>query len=534
SGTSIQLNYNQGTDAESGASGILILRKTGVATDTPSVANQVFYSASNAADGPTTVSGWKVIYNDSLISSFTDDPGAMGKYTYLIFMRDAAMNYSLSAVTGRIFVINYTTTNYILSANAITDGLYLPTGCNLFIRQGVTLEVKAEADIHIYGSINDSGSFLNDLEGSVTFENGSTYKYCRDGNAMYPIVSAAWDNNSTCIVSGIVNTAPTGTDQTFGNFQWNCTAQLIDVDLDAAFAANGTFTLAHSGAKTVWLNGDTYLKSDLIRTAGTLNYRSSSDLIFNGTSQQNISYTCTFHKLTIANSAGVKLSKTVTVDSTLYLTDGVLDQNGFTLKIATGGTISRANGSVTANPNFLGTYNLVYTSPVTTSYELTVAQTKLNNLTINCAGSITLAKHANVNGVLTLTNGLIVTGSFEVRTFNSSAAAITGYGLNSYIVGTLNRTVTTTGNFDFPVGTTANYELASLHLNGASGITSIRGYFNQISPDSVPAGLEVNNTPILDFLNYGYWTLTPNATLVSGTYDVICNMRGQTNCPSMP
>ena len=531
-GTSIQLTFAQGSDYESGTDGIMILRKSGILTDTPSVSNQVYYSSSNSSDGPTSISTWKVIYNDSLISSFTDDPGANGKFTYLVFMRDEAMNYSLSETTGRIFIFNNPTTNYTFTSNAITDGIYHPSGCTIFIKQGVTLQVKNGADIHIYGSLNDSGAFLNNLGGTVTFENGSNYKYCRDGNTIIPIVNATWESNSNCIISGVTNTEPTGTGQTFGNFQWTCSNQATDVDLDASFAANGTFTISQTSSKTLWLNGDTYLKGDLIRTAGNLNYRSNSNVHFEGTSLQNISYTTTFHKLSINNSTGVKISKTITVDSTFYLTDGLFNLNGFSLKIAIGATVSRATGDLSGNPNFLGIYNLIYTAPVTTNYELTSAQTKLNNLTINCNGTITLGKNANVNGILNLIDGIISTGIYEVRTFNSASSTIIGYTSTSYINGILNRSISASGIYDFPVGTSSEYELISLHLNSISGFSSVRGFFNQISPGIVPTGLTVNSTPIIDLLNYGYWTLTPNAALVSGSYDVVCNMHGQSNGPS--
>lgn len=531
-GTAISLNFSQGTDGESGIDGVLILRKNGIITDTPAVVNQVFYSSSSSTDGPTSISGWTVVYNDSLLTTFNNDPGSNGKFTYLVFMRDAAMNYSLAENTGRIFVFNLSASNYVLTANAMVDGIYLPSGCNLFIKQGIILEVKYGADIHINGTVIDSGCFLNDLEGLVTFENGSTYKYIRDGSVLYPIVNANWDDNANCNVYGIINTEPSGTGQTFGNFQWYCNAQSVDVDLDPAFSVNGNFTLTHSGAKTVWLNGDTYLKGNLVRTAGTLNYRGNSNVIFSGISQQNISIITTFHKLTIQNAAGVKMSKTITVDSVLYLNNGILDQNGYTLKISSGASISRSDGSLTANPNFLGSYNLIYNSALTTGYELTAAQTKLNNLTINCNGSIVLAKHANVNGTLILINGIVSTGIYEVRTFNSSTTAITGYCANSFINGTLNRSITSTGIYDFPVGSSTYYELISLHLNGTSGISSVRGLFNQANPGALPSNLEVNSSPILDLLNYGYWTLTPNATLTGGFYDVVCNMHGQSNGPS--
>ena len=532
--TNITLNFLSGLDSESGISGVLILRKAGVFSDNPVAVNQLMYSSTSSLDGPISISGYKVVYNDTLISSFTDNPGLTGKYTYLIYMRDKAGNYTSSSSVGRIWVFNGTGLNNTVFINSELDGLYLPATCFLTINSTSVVTVRNAANIHIYGTILDKGSFQNVLGGSLTFESASGYQYNRNGNSMCPIVNANWSSNSSCVIAGITTVAPTGTNQTFGKFQWICGSQTTDVDLDPSFGTSGTFIISNCGnpAKTIWLNGMTQIKGDIIRTSGFLNYRANSNVILDGTTLQNINISTTFHKLTINNSAGVKLMKTITIDSTIFLNDGVFNLNSNNLKIAIGSTLSRGNGFLSGNPAFLGIYNLIYTSPLTTGYELTSALTKLQNLNINSGGVVTLSKNANVNGSLTFINGIINTNSFEVRTYNSNIGSITGYSAISYIDGILNRVVSSSGIYDFPVGTSSNYELISINLVSAIGVTNIRGFFNQANPGIVPSGLQINGSDVLGLLDYGYWTLTPNIPLAGGTYDVTCNMKGQSNGPS--
>lgn len=81
-----------------------------------------------------------------------------------------------------------------------------------------------------------------------------------------------------------------------------------------------------------------------------------------------------------------------------------------------------------------------------------------------------------MNGTLTFINGILNTNSFEVRIYNSSIGSITGYSATSYIDGILNRVVSSSGLYDFPVGTSSNYELISINLVSAIGVTNIRGF----------------------------------------------------------
>lgn len=536
---SINLGIIPGTDSESGIAGLLIIRKLGIFSDNPIILNKTNYSSVSSLIGPMFISGYKVVYNDTVVSNYIDTSITAGKYTYLVYMRDEAGNYTSLNLAARIWVFDGINLTNQITINTELDGLYLPPTCQLTI--GTTsaianVTIRIGALIHIGGSIFDYGSFNNTAEGSLTFDAGSNYRYIRNGNSLYPIVNANWEAGSNCLITGVTNSPPLGTGQLFGNFSWDCVGQNIDVDIDTAFGTSGSFTLLHTGGnttpKTIWLNGNTKIKGDIIRVGGTLNVRANSNVYLNGSVTQNINIAMTFHKLTIDNSVGVKLKKSVFIDSTLFLNNGQLNINGFILKILNNATISRANGSLSASPAIPSNYNLIYTQPNTTSFELTSAFTKLTNLTINTSGVVTLTKHANVNGLLTFVNGIISTDIYELRIFNTSTTAITGYNINSYVDGILNRFVSGSGLYNFPVGSSSNYELVKVDLNGTVGINNIKAVFNQSNPGVIPAGLTINNSNVLDLLDYGYWTVTPNSQPISGDYCITCCMGGAFNGPT--
>lgn len=157
--------------------------------------------------------------------------------------------------------------------------------------------------------------------------------------------------------------------------------------------------------------------------------------------------------------------------------------------------------------------------------------TNFFNCNMNNASGISLSQNITVAGTLNLTAGLVTTSTNEVYVTNASTAAIDPYSSTEYIVGFLRRNVNSDGSYYFPIGTAANYELANLNFSGMGGPTNILSSFiNSLpNPSPLPAGLNVNGTPITDMLNYGYWTLHPNTPMTSGTYTVTVAEKGASN-----
>ncbi len=104
--TGNNISWNNGIDNGSPASGIggvVIIRTDGVSIPAPTLNDQAMYSAVNGAAGVGTfVDGgntWTVItsINGSGTTSFTDLSAGVGPYTYVVYMRDLAYNYSAGA-----------------------------------------------------------------------------------------------------------------------------------------------------------------------------------------------------------------------------------------------------------------------------------------------------------------------------------------------------------------------------------------------------------------------------------------------------
>lgn len=121
----VDLTWTASNDAETGIDGVLILRQLGSSNSNQAVNDQAAYSETSSLVGPTSINGWTVVYDGSVYNSYSDVNVPSGSYTYLIYMRDAAMNYSSPSLSSRVFV---------------TTGIMLPISLSVF-------EVEAEGSL---------------------------------------------------------------------------------------------------------------------------------------------------------------------------------------------------------------------------------------------------------------------------------------------------------------------------------------------------------------------------------------------------
>jgi len=165
-------------------------------------------------------------------------------------------------------------------------------------------------------------------------------------------------------------------------------------------------------------------------------------------------------------------------------------------------------------------------SPQTITGATTFYNLKLNNTSTG----VTIANNITVNNILTLTDGLINTGTNMVIVENNSTSSVTGHSTESYINGNLRRKVAATGEYDFPVGTSSYFELAKILLTSSSVTYFDAKFTNPHTGTTLPTSpyLTVDGTELTELLDYGFWTIAP----VSGTstdYDITLTSRGHTN-----
>ena len=534
SGSNVTMNFTQGTDAGgAGIDGVLIIRQSGIQAADQSASGQITYATSSSV-GPTSVGSYSVVYNGVAVSTYTDAPGT-GSFTYLVYMRDKAYNYTAGSAAARLWVFNSSSTSTSVTASSAIDALYIPSGNTLTFGSASVLTFRTGSAITVSGTLKQQGTLTNN--GTLTIANGGTFDLNRNGSssAGTGIPTATWSSGSLCKVSAITNTVPLGTGQTFHHFTWDCTGQTSSVYLSTSFNANGNVNFLNTGAsvRTVWFDGTTHFKGDVhATTTATFNFDYGSQVYLDGSVLQNIDNTGAylwFQNVIVDNAAGVKLLDEVLVDSITTIRNGNINLNGKGWNLEDMATIVRESGTMSAEPYPFGYYDLTYKSACTTGGELVATYTDaVYRLRIDLTGTVTLAKNAYVNNSLTFVSGKIVTSTFEVQMLTTSTTAVTGYGTSSYVVGNLRRNVAGTGAYVFPVGTSSNYELITVTFVAQTGISNLLGYFNTTSPGT-PSGITVNGIVVSNMLNAGYWTLSPNSPMTGGTYTATGLMQGYTN-----
>lgn len=161
----------------------------------------------------------------------------------------------------------------------------------------------------------------------------------------------------------------------------------------------------------------------------------------------------------------------------------------------------------------------------------------VRNITFNNSSNVTMTNSSSATNLITMTSGKVITGSNELGTTNTSTSSIVSYSSSNYVIGNLRRSVNPTGSYDYPLGTMAYYEFCILNLTAASGFTDVLGTFTKANPIEalLPiTSLTLFGNPILDLLDYGYWTLTPNSVMSGGTYTVTLSEQGHTNPAASP
>ena len=133
-----------------------------------------------------------------------------------------------------------------------------------------------------------------------------------------------------------------------------------------------------------------------------------------------------------------------------------------------------------------------------------------NNLTINNAAGASLSGNSTVDGVLTMTNGILNTGGNTLTV--SCTGSVSGGSTSSFVNGNMKKDYCATGSFTFPTGTTTNGNEFSpvtanttvLATNPSSlTVTTTRG-FAPATPALSPA-ITLNR----------FWTLTETGDLTA-------------------
>lgn len=272
---------------------------------------------------------------------------------------------------------------------------------------------------------------------------------------------------------------------------------------------------------------------------GTLVMAPTSTLRFVGSATQNLVGALTgtnmLGKLEINKTGGqVNLQSDVDMSGYFYTINGTSIFNTNQHYVKVGGIFNNFNGNSTyTNTGTAGTLEFNGTGPQ--FYNQGASQLDLNFVVMNNSGSgVTLSSDMFIKsstGTLTLTNGIISTGSNRVDVANGTATSVSTGNTNSYISGNLYRTLSgSAGSYDFPLGTSSSYQRANITFTTATTIPRIQSRFDSWpSGPNTQGGTECSTTYNLPSQNNGYWTLTASANPTSGTYNCTLYPTGATN-----
>ncbi len=244
-------------------------------------------------------------------------------------------NSTITILNGHIVTV---------AAPVTVDQVTVNSGGTITVNSGQTLTIANgidAIDMIVNGTLVNSGTVTS--AGVLAFGSTGTYQHAQNIGTV-PI--ATWQTGSTCLITGITGTSgPTGLNQSFYHFTWNCPSQSGNLSLNSNLTTiNGNFTVTSTGATT----------NNLRMGSGTFTVNIGGDVIVNGanpilTSTGSATYAITVNvggNIIISSSVGggIYLENAGTGTATWNLT------GNFTMS---GGVFSR-RGSGTGILNFIG------------------------------------------------------------------------------------------------------------------------------------------------------------------------------------
>jgi len=166
--------------------------------------------------------------------------------------------------------------NTLTITRAVSDAMIVQAGSTLQLRGlrsganefSLTLATANTVGLvaNIYGTVvatidpgrpGTRGVFSSGGSNSqIRFYGGSTYQHNVNGSS---IPQSTWDDNSTCLITGLTSTAPSNLNQNFAHFTYNCTGHVGIPNFNSQLTTiRGNFTVLNAGQKqgsTRTLNG---------------------------------------------------------------------------------------------------------------------------------------------------------------------------------------------------------------------------------------------------------------------------------------
>ena len=457
---------------------------------------------------------------------------------------------SLNVETGSQFTLSENTSSFKVklfntNSRASIKGILCLTGYSVFD----ALNGRAI----ISGTLVDSGltdyAYLSNNNTSL-LDSGGTYLFAKDGGYL---AQMQYDTNSNTILKGLTNYGVYNTNPIdFGNLEWNCPAQAVDVQLMFTANVKGNFTITNSNNKLIDLKWPCTVSGQLIQNSGKLKIQglttkgnvtlNAGTLDFNPTNgnlnlEKNLFQAAahTINPLAVASwtfngNALQQLTLNGTLDTTARISYVLNNMAGVQLNtplyVANNAAMTMTAGQWSGTGNITyGALNsqLVYNplkARTITDKEWPVtngpASLTLRLLGANPQNRLTLSGHRTLGGTLIIDYGVLVLNQYNLTAnqvvcpAGSPAAMVAADSTGELLL----RFATGNSNKVFPVGNlmpTPQYAQAELWLrnNNTARTIGVR----------VKATRHPANNSTTSYLNR-YWLLTDNQPAAGVDYDL--------------
>lgn len=454
-------------------------------TDKSNLTSSTITVSSHAGVSPAQ--GVTIDYTSPVTYTVTAEDGSTQDYTVTVSFATASTDYFQSKTTG-IWSDNTTWQSSGTGNAPWMDATSAPTSsaAGVTIISGHTVTVNATSTIP--ATTVATGATLKataQITLGTTLTVNGTYEHAMNGGNI-PI--SVWNNESLLLIDGITGSIPTGIDQDFYNFTWNCTSQSADIGgiWSDARHIKGNVTITGTGTK--------YLRL-------------------------------------MSMTAGV--TKTLTIDGNLVLNGGLLTSNGSSaagasviniggnLSVGTGSTLLFNNGSgaspctINLTGNFLingGTLSSKSASDNVTINFIGGVQTYTNTGTFNTSLSATTI---NVNGGSTLDIASQTIGGLLIFNLKSNAKLKTSHvnGVSGNFTTSGTKTFNPNSSFEF-YGTETNAVTGANMPQSVKDVTITNSNGVSLSNDLTITGSLVTNSTVK--LNSKILTINGNLQINNG------------------
>jgi hypothetical protein len=444
----------------------------------------------------------------------------------------------------------YTTGNATLTVStAVNDAIDVDAGSTLQIKgirsggntNSLTLTTSNSSGLVVnidgtlivtYGNPSWTASLGTFTKGgtnaAINFNSGSTYTHDIDGNS---IPTANWNSTSTCNITGLTNTAPSGLGQNFGNFIYDCPDHALLINFNSTLTSiAGDFTVKFAGEEqgvrtlnglalssntnfTLNIGGDLIIDHPsseatwLIMTTGTANITMNigGDFLISNTGSGSCYFDYKYGAGTAMGTLAINLAGNLT------MTGGYMDMAyqasgysvGTELRVSGNVSVSATSTIISSGANLLNGKIIFNKSGTQTIYEASAGRIAYTNFQINSGSTLELLSHIYLYDYSTikggqftvLSGGILDAGTFQIPsstgtlvatynsfTLNSGAGIVTANVNGVHQIGYAGPTISAAiGTRTFSSGANYTYDGTALQNSGTFITTPIANQVNNLT-----------------------------------------------------